>query len=210
METATEPGRVAVPGVAPARVAEWNRTEMDFPRDLCLHRLVEAQAARTPDAPAVEDDAGALTYAELDRRASRLAARLAALGVGPEARVGIFLERSAEMVVALLAVLKTGGAYLPLDPVYPPDRIAYVLEDAGARAILTQASLADTLPAHGAEVVRVDEASGEGAGGPGDAVAVSPGNAAYAIYTSGSTGRPKGVVVPHRAVVNFLATMRER
>ncbi len=209
METATEPGHVAVPGVAPARMAEWNRTEMDFPRDACLHRLVEAQAARTPDAPAVEDDAGTLTYAELDRRAALLAARLAALGVGPEARVGIFLERSAEMVVALLAVLKTGGAYLPLDPVYPPDRIAYVLEDAGARAILTQASLADALPAHGAEVVRVDEAAAEGAGGP-DAVAVSPENAAYAIYTSGSTGKPKGVVVPHRAVVNFLATMRER
>ncbi len=128
------PERLAVPGLAGAHLPEWNRTAMEYPRDLCLHQLVEAQAARTPGRVAVEADDGALTYAELDRRAAALAAALRARGVGPETRVGIFVERSVEMPVALLGVLKAGGAYLPLDPAYPADRIAYILEDAGARA----------------------------------------------------------------------------
>ncbi|HEX2091290.1 MAG TPA: amino acid adenylation domain-containing protein [Longimicrobiaceae bacterium] len=201
--------RVVVPGIA--RAAEWNRTEMEYPRHLCVHRLFEEQAARTPGRLAVEGSDGALTYAELDRRAAALAARLAGCGVGPEDRVGIFVERSAEMLVALLAVLKSGGAYLPLDPVYPAERIAYILEDAGAKAILTQRALVETLPAHGAEVLFLDaEAASPGSGGgDGERVAVSPENLAYVIYTSGSTGRPKGVELPHRAVVNFLHTMRE-
>ncbi|HEV2734082.1 MAG TPA: AMP-binding protein, partial [Longimicrobiaceae bacterium] len=118
--------RLAVPALAGARLPEWNRTAMDYPRDLCLHQLFEAQAARTPHRVAVEADDGALTYAELDRRAGTLAAALRARGVGPETRVGIFVDRSVEMLVALLGVLKAGGAYLPLDPAYPADRIAFI------------------------------------------------------------------------------------
>jgi len=181
----------------------------DYPRHLCLHQLFEAQAERTPHRIAVEADDGALTYAELDLHADALAARLRARGIGPEARVGVFAERSTGMLVALLGVLKAGAAYLPLDPAYPPDRVAYVLEDAGAKAILTQAGLAGTLPRTAAEVVLLD-------GGDEDAVPnterrrASPDHLAYVIYTSGSTGKPKGVQLPHGAVVNFLASMRER
>ena len=199
----------------PAAVAEWNRTAADYPRGLCLHQLFEAQAARTPGRAAVEADDGRLDYAGLDRRAAALAAALRARGVGPETRVGIFVERSAEMLVALLGVLKAGGAYLPLDPAYPADRIAYILEDSGARLVLVQAATRELLPAvDGVEAVLLDAAEADSvrvappldSQGP----AVDPENLAYVIYTSGSTGRPKGVQVPHRAVVNFLHTMRER
>ncbi|MET0400359.1 MAG: AMP-binding protein, partial [Longimicrobiaceae bacterium] len=138
------PQRPAAPAGA---VPEWNRTAADYPRGLCLHQLFEAQAARTPGHTAVEADDGRLTYAELDRRAAALAAALRARGVGPETRVGIFVERSAEMLVALLGVLKAGGAYLPLDPAYPADRLAYILEDSGARLVLVQAATRGLLPA---------------------------------------------------------------
>ncbi|HEX8273213.1 MAG TPA: amino acid adenylation domain-containing protein [Longimicrobiaceae bacterium] len=206
MSAATRAERVAVAGLA--GVPEWNRTEMDYPRHLCLHQLVEAQAAAAPDRVAVEGGDGALTYAELDRRAGAVAAGLRARGIGPESRVAIFVDRSAGMLAALLGVLKAGGAYLPLDPAYPADRIAYILEDSGARAVLTERALAGALPAFAGEVVLLDEIPAGDAGAAGAPVA--PENLAYVIYTSGSTGKPKGVQVPHRAVVNFLHAMRER
>ncbi len=190
-------------------VEEWNRTERLYPRGVCIHDLFAAQVERTPDAVAVVFEEDALTYRELDARAGRLARRLAALGAGPEARVGICLERSAGMVVAMLAVLKAGAAYLPLDPAYPADRLAYMLADSGARVLVTQASLRGLLPAEGVRTVRVDADAAEVAAKPDVAprTAVAPENAAYVIYTSGSTGRPKGVVVTHANAAAFFAGM---
>jgi amino acid adenylation domain-containing protein len=177
------------------------------PAHLCIHTLVEEQAARTPDATAVEAGGRILTYRELEARAERLARRLRRLGVGPESIAGLCVERSPEMVVGMLGVLKAGGIYLPLDPVYPRERLAFMLEDSGARVLLTQESLAGSLPVGDREVVLLDAADPAGddgePGGP-DAQPV-PGNGAYLIYTSGSTGRPKGVLVPHAALVSYVA-----
>ncbi|HEX7243296.1 MAG TPA: amino acid adenylation domain-containing protein, partial [Longimicrobiaceae bacterium] len=187
-------------------VEEWSRTPVESPAGACIHERVAAQAERTPEALAVVSGEDALTYRELDARADRLARRLAGLGAGPEVRVGVCLERSAGMVVALLAVLKAGAAYLPLDPVYPADRLAYMLADSGARVLVTQASLRGLLPAEGVRTVRVDEDAAEVAAEPDVAprTAVAPENAAYVIYTSGSTGRPKGVVVTHANAASLL------
>ncbi|HEX2202459.1 MAG TPA: amino acid adenylation domain-containing protein [Longimicrobium sp.] len=190
-------------------VSEWNRTEADYPRELCIHDLIAEQAARTPDAVALELDGVATTYAELDRQAAALARRLHALGVRPETRVGVSLERGPAMVVAMLAALEAGGAYVPLDPAYPRERLAYMVEDSGVAVLLTQSSLVGDLPETAVPVVLLDgdADSGDDDSSPDPAVAVDPRNAAYVIYTSGSTGKPKGVVVPHGAVVNFLASM---
>ncbi|HYH82162.1 MAG TPA: amino acid adenylation domain-containing protein, partial [Longimicrobium sp.] len=187
-------------------VEAWGRTEAASPPEGCIHELFEAQARRTPEAVAVVHGDEALTYAELDARANRLARRLVALGAGPEVRVGICLERSAGMVVALLAALKAGGVYVPLDLAYPADRLAYMLADSGARVLVTQASLSALLPAEGVRTVLVDADAAEVAAEPDAAprTAVAPENAAYVIYTSGSTGRPKGVVVTHGNAANLL------
>jgi amino acid adenylation domain-containing protein len=212
------------PGERLLLVESWNATAASFPERFseatCLHELLAAQAARTPEAPALrcEPDAGWLSYGELDARAERLARRLRGMGVGPGVLAGVCMERSVEMVVALLAVLKAGGAYVPLDPGYPPDRIAYVLADSGARVLLTQPELRYSLPDAGLEVLELtaDGDEGEGsetiaalAGGEGSEAVpqAGPEDLAYVIYTSGSTGRPKGVAVRHRGVVNFLASM---
>src|SRR5437868_12458913 len=132
---------------------DWNATSIDYPRQRCLHELIEEQVARTPEAVAVVYEDQSLTFSELDRRANQLAHHLRALGVGPEVRVGVCLERSLELVVALLGVLKAGVAYVPLDPGYPADRLAYMLADAHASVLLSQAPLVDTLPAHAAQAV---------------------------------------------------------
>jgi amino acid adenylation domain-containing protein len=226
----------------------WNATTVQYPPDECLHQLVEAQVARTPDAVAVAfdetnderrktkaDDSDSsfglrpssprqLTYAELDRRANQLARHLRRLGVGPERRVGICLERSIELMVAVLGVLKAGGAYVPLDPAYPADRLAFMLEDARAQVLITT-NLQDTatwgdadptiaqLPVSvspdrrvscvvvdlratwGSIALELDERPLSG---------VTADNLAYVIYTSGSTGQPKGAMIPHRGIVNRL------
>ncbi|HEU0079364.1 MAG TPA: non-ribosomal peptide synthetase [Longimicrobiaceae bacterium] len=191
-----------------------------------VHRAFGAQARRTPGAVAVEAGGVPVSYAELDARADALAARLAGLGVGPETRVGICMERSAEMVVALLAVLRAGGAYVPLDPSYPAERLAYMLADSAVPVLLTQERLRGRLPEFGGEIVALDTphppapspTRGEGEhDGVEDADALShsrtfalshsPSHLAYVIYTSGSTGRPKGVMVPHGALASHMAWM---
>ncbi|HEX2201844.1 MAG TPA: non-ribosomal peptide synthase/polyketide synthase [Longimicrobium sp.] len=193
-------------------VGEWNRTETEYDPERRIHGLIEAQAARTPDAVAVVFDETALTYRELDARANRLANHLVRLGAGPEQRVGICLERSAEMVVAMLAVLKSGAAYLPLDPSYPVDRLAYMREDSGATVLVTQASLRGLLPTDGVRIVAVDADAAAIAAEPDAApeVGADPDNVAYVIYTSGSTGRPKGVQVTHGNAASFFAGMDGR
>ncbi|MFF2751299.1 amino acid adenylation domain-containing protein [Kitasatospora sp. NPDC058048] len=183
-----------------------NATDEPFPADLCVHELVEERARRTPDAVAVRCGAERLTYRELDRRANRLARHLRARGARPERLVGVCLPRSADLVVALLAVLKSGAAYLPLDPDLPAQRMSFMLADADVPLLLTQDSLADRLPSHGAATVRMDTEARLIAARPDDPLPplATPANLAYSIYTSGSTGRPKAVLVPHEGVVNYL------
>ncbi|HST62231.1 MAG TPA: condensation domain-containing protein, partial [Longimicrobium sp.] len=186
-----------------AQVLEgWSHAAGPSWEDRTIHALFQEQAARTPDAVAVAGEDGTLTYGELDRRANRLAHHLVERGVGPEMRVGVCLERSPELVVALLAILKAGGAYVPLDPEFPAERLDFMMEDAAITVLLTVDRLRGGFPEHGAEVVLVDRITGGDAHPP--AVAVSPEHLAYVIYTSGSTGVPKGAEVPHRAIPGFF------
>src|SRR3712207_3155988 len=171
-----------------------------------MHALFERQAALTPDAAALTFRDEHLSYSELNSRANRLAHHLRSLGVGPESRVGVCVERSVDMVVALLGVLKAGGAYVPLDPQYPRERIAFMLEDSGVAVLLTQSSLLEALPRHSAHVLCLDTDWPLVSRHPDDNPVnyLSPENAAYVIYTSGSTGRPKGVVITHRSASVFI------
>ncbi len=200
-------------------LVEWNTTAADLPADRCVHHLFEAQVERSPDAVAVNlpatdaHSAQRLTYRELDRRANQLAHHLSKLGVGPETLVGICVERSLDMVVGLLGILKAGGAYVPLDPAYPPERLAFMLQDSahtefGMPVLLMhsrlRATLSSSLPASALQVVCLDT-EGEAIAQESDAnldSGVTPHNLAYVIYTSGSTGQPKGVAVEHRSLVN--------
>ena len=194
------------------RLAEWNETHVPRPEDESLHGLFEAQAARTPDAVAVIYEGRRLTYAELNRRANQLAHHLRARGVAPEARVGVLLERSPEMVVALLGVLKAGAAYVPLDPEYPQERLAFMLEDARVSVLLTAAALRRRLPARDEQLLCLDadwETIVEGAETEDRPGVASGARLAYCIYTSGSTGRPKGALNTHRAICNRLRWMQE-
>jgi amino acid adenylation domain-containing protein len=189
-------------------LVEWNATALDYPKDSTLVELVREQAVRTPGAPAVEFDGVSISYGELEVRADALASQLRARGVGLEEVVALYVERSIEMVVAMLAIHRAGGAYLPLDPAYPQDRIEFMLADSHAKVVVTEQSLVSRLPALGFEVVIVDAAleprpTPEKSNAP--AIAPDPERLAYLIYTSGSTGKPKGVGVTHRNVVNFLA-----
>ena len=190
-------------------ILEWNSTKSPYPKDLCVHQLIEAQATKAPGRIALQFGDVQWTYAELDRRANQLARYLVTLGVGPEVLVGICLERSPLMVQAVLATMKAGGAYVPLDPVFPKDRLAFMLKDSRLSVLLTQEQLMTMLPEHEARVVCLDSAwemiektSTE----PLDNGSTAE-NLAYVIYTSGSTGKPKGVQILHRSVVNFLRSM---
>ncbi|WP_217917240.1 MULTISPECIES: amino acid adenylation domain-containing protein [unclassified Myxococcus] len=187
-------------------VGDWNQTEHALP-SRCLHELVEEQAARTPHAVAVTCEGHQLTYAELDAHANQLAHHLRQLGLAPEGRVAICLERSVEMVTAMLAVLKAGGAYVPLDPEYPTERLAQLFADCEAHVVLTQQSLADRVKMGAARRVFVDTDWPVIAGCPRQAPppVVTPDHLAYLIYTSGSTGTPKAVMLSHRGIVNNLA-----
>ncbi|MET7355750.1 amino acid adenylation domain-containing protein, partial [Streptomyces mirabilis] len=189
-------------------LSEWNDTAVEV-APLTVPELFAAQVARTPEAVAVVFERVELSYAELDARANRMARLLVSRGVEPGAVVGVCLERGVELVVALLAVVKAGAAYLPVDPTYPTDRIGYVLETTGASVVVTTAGLAGVLPSGAVRVLAEDpvlvdlEVSAP-------QVAVRPLDAAYVIFTSGSTGRPKGVVVSHEGIVNRLTWMQSR
>ena len=188
-------------------LARWNRTHAAYPA-VPVHALVAAQAVRTPHAPAVVCGAEALTYAELEDRSNRLAAHLRTLGVGPRSLVAISMERSAALVVAMLAAWKAGAAYVPVDPAYPAERRAYMLEDSGAAVVLTDAASEAGIPSVAVRAAVVDRLDLPAKERGVDAVEVDADALAYVIYTSGSTGRPKGVMVPHRCVANFLESMR--
>ncbi len=175
-------------------LGEWSVGPAAQGAERCLHELFEEQARRTPEAIALEGAGEILTYAELNRRGDRLAAHLHSLGVAPETLVGLRVERSPEMIVALLAVLKAGGAYLPLDPAYPEARLAWMIEDSGAVVVLRSKDFKDFKDAKDGKDKRTPALSA---------------NAAYVIYTSGSTGRPKGVVVEHRSIAAYIAGAAE-
>ncbi|QLE39946.1 amino acid adenylation domain-containing protein [Nostoc sp. C052] len=185
---------------------EWNSTQTDYPTDKCIHHLFEAQVEHTPNAVAVLFENQHLTYRELNCRANSLAHYLKSLGVGVDVLVGIYVERSLEMVVGLLGILKAGGAYVPLDPNYPSERLNFMLKDTGVSVLLTQQHLIEKLPQHEAKLVCLDtdweiisQSSQENC-----LIRVQASNLAYVIYTSGSTGQPKGVKVVHRGVNRLL------
>jgi amino acid adenylation domain-containing protein len=194
---------------------EWNATEAEYPQDKCVHELFEEQVEQKPGAAAVVYEDEQLSYGELNQRANRLAHYLRELGVGPDKRVAICVERGLEMIVGLLAVLKAGGAYVPLDPAYPAERLRYMVEDSGPEVLLTQGHLREQIPKLKRELAVID-LSDPGVGwekwpetNPKNAaVGLTTEHLAYVIYTSGSTGTPKGVMVAHRAVTNFLWSMR--
>ncbi|HET6231554.1 MAG TPA: amino acid adenylation domain-containing protein [Longimicrobiaceae bacterium] len=190
---------------------EWTATERDLGPASTVHALFERQARATPDATAILFGDASLSYVELNARANRLARHLQSLGVGADVPVAISVDRSPEMVVGLLAVLKAGGAYLPVDPAYPKDRRAYMLEDSGATVLLTTSKLAADLPDHSARIVLLDQHPEDAASADDSdlSVDVDPSSLAYIIYTSGSTGRPKGVMVPHDAVANLARAQIE-
>jgi amino acid adenylation domain-containing protein len=172
-----------------------------------LHRLFQAQAARTPDAAAVAFEGERLTFRELNRRANGLARRLRELGVGPDVLVGLCVNRSLEMVVGLLGILKAGGAYVPMDPAYPADRLSFLIEDTRMPVLVTEPALADKVPPHGTQVVCLDASLDEE--DENVAGAASATDIAYVIYTSGTTGAPKGVLVEHRSAANYVRGIRE-
>ncbi|WP_164002997.1 non-ribosomal peptide synthetase, partial [Pyxidicoccus caerfyrddinensis] len=192
-------------------LVEWNDTHATF-APVTVQALFEAQAARTPDAEAVVAEDSRLTYRELNRRANQLAHHLRELGVGPEVPVGLYLDRSASALVGLWGILKAGGAYVPLDPAFPLERLRAILADAGARALVTQSTLAERLGWSAGAVIRLD-ADAPVLTGRSDADPVpvaAPENLAYVIFTSGSTGRPKGVAIEHRQLINYVEGVSRR
>ena len=187
-------------------LVKWNDTHADFPTERCVHELFEDQVIRTPDAVAVISAGRQITYAELNVRANQLAHRLHDLGVKQEILVGICLERSLEMVVGMLGILKAGGTYLPLDPAYPRDRLAFMIEDSRTQVLLTQDKLVEKLPVYEGYLLRIDVESTLIADLKVDNPPpyANPDNVSYIIYTSGSTGRPKGAMITHRAMTNEI------
>ncbi|HEX6292023.1 MAG TPA: amino acid adenylation domain-containing protein [Herpetosiphonaceae bacterium] len=193
-------------------LVEWNATTADYRQDQRVPELIEAQAARTPDAIAIVMGQRRLTYRELNARANQLAHHLQALGAQPDTPIGLCVERSPELVIGLLGILKAGAAYVPLDPSYPQERLAFMLEDAGVEHLVTQQAIVDALPQHSAQVVRLDADWPSIAAQPASVptVEIQSAHLAYLIYTSGTTGRPKAVQIEHRSLCNTLLASQER
>jgi amino acid adenylation domain-containing protein len=189
------------------QIVDWNRTDSKFSDDASLYELIAAQTQRTPEGLAVIDRHSSLSYAELDSRAERLASHLVNLGVAPDVLVGIFMERSVDMVVALVAVLRAGGAYVPLEPDQPSDRLAYMIADSRPAVILSTSALLNDIPAQEMPIVVVDGALPEAPPVAGNHTLAGPQDLAYVMYTSGSTGQPKGVMIEHRSIINQLEWM---
>ena len=183
-------------------LVDWNTTRVDYPREKTVHTLFEEQVRRTPGAPAITFDGRTLSYSDVNARANAIAAKLRKLGVARGILAGICVERSHEMIIGVLAILKAGGSYVPMDPHYPSDRLSHMISDTRMPVLLTQKKLARLLPVDTVSVLLLDDEHTGGsvhdAGG-----GASADDVAYCIYTSGSTGRPKGVQITHRAVVNF-------
>jgi aspartate racemase len=187
-------------------LVQWNDTETEYGADRCIHEVFDSQVERMPNSIAVVSETERLSYVELNRRANQLAHYLRKRGVGPDERVGLCVERSNEMLVGVLGILKAGGAYLPLDPAYPLERLSFMLEDGGAKVLLTQEHLQERLRAHCAETIFIDkdwEAIARESGIGPESVGTSE-NLAYVMYTSGSTGKPKAVGITHRSVLRLV------
>ncbi|MEA5528081.1 non-ribosomal peptide synthetase [Dolichospermum sp. UHCC 0684] len=186
-------------------LVEWNDTRADYPRHLCVHELFAAQVAKTPDNIAVIFEGQKLTYQELNHRANQVAHYLQSLGVEPEVLVGICVERSLEMIIGMLGILKAGAAYLPLDPTYPKERLSFMLSDSQVQVLLTQQKFVESFADSGAKTVCLDQdwelITRQNQENPTSDVTAE--NLAYVIYTSGSTGTPKGVMIQHRGVCNL-------
>ncbi len=190
-------------------LVEWNDTAAELPVT-CIHHGFEARAAIAPGAVAAEFEGAELSYADLSRRANRIARRLRELGVGPEVLVGVAMQTGLDRLAALLGVWKAGGGYVPLDPAAPADRLAFMIADTAMPVLLTDDASAGRLPSSGAKAINLDTEAGHLAGlddSDLDDTGVTPASVAYVIYTSGSTGQPKGVVVEHRQAINFLHGM---
>ncbi|MEW9702943.1 amino acid adenylation domain-containing protein, partial [Paenibacillus sp. SI8] len=189
----------------------FNDTAMDYPREKTIYGLFEEQVERTPDRVAVQFEDEQLTYSELNEQANRMARTLRAEGVLPDDKVGIMVERSLEMIVGIYAILKAGGAYVPIDPEYPAERISFILEDSGAKLLLTQQHLGDRVPAElNSKVIDLNDAGLYAEDGSNLEPLAGPRDVAYVIYTSGSTGKPKGVMIEHHSVINRILWMHER
>jgi amino acid adenylation domain-containing protein len=189
-------------------LVEWNETQANFPKEVCIHQLFEAQVEKTPEVVALAfEDQRLMTYRELNARANQVGHYLRKQGVGPEVRVGLCVERSVEMIVGLLGVLKAGGAYVPLDPAYPQERLAFMLKDAQVSVLLTQQRLLDGLLSYKGQAICLDSDWETIAREHEDNLSteVTADNLAYVIYTSGSTGKPKGVAMHHRPLVNLIS-----
>lgn len=190
-------------------LSEWNQTACEYPRDRCLHQLIESQAEQIPERPAAVAKNEQLTYREFNARANQLAHHLRSSGVGPNVKVGVCLRPSLDFAVAVLAVLKSGGSCVPMDPSYPPQRLAYILQDAQAHVLITSAdTLPEAVPAECKVLLLAEHSqiiSRQSRANP--APNVTPGDIAYVIYTSGSTGKPRGVLLPHTGLVNYISTM---
>lgn len=187
-------------------INDWNDTKKDFPSEKCVHQLFEEQAHKSPDSIALEFGDKKVTYSELNERANQVAHRLIKMGAGPDVVVGICIERSVEMITALIGILKSGAAYLPLDSSYPQERLSFMISDTGIPVLITKKNILSRLPQTGAKVILIDEEiesiNNESKSDP--VTGVSSSNLAYVIYTSGSTGKPKGVLMIHKALTNLL------
>ncbi len=189
---------------------KWNATEEIYPDTKCIHHLFEAQVEKNPEAIAVAFEQQQLTYAQVNASANRVAHELRQSGVGPDVLVGIYVERSVEMVIGLLGILKAGGAYVPLDPAYPPERLAHMISDAQMPVILTQKNLLQSLPPSAAKVLLLENEQVAPMMFENVESQATSEDLAYVIYTSGSTGKPKGVQIPHRAVTNLLCAVAKK